>query len=345
MAQQNENVKNGRLGHFWAVWWGWVVVGLILFAVVIVLIVLSSAGVVETGLDEYTPPAPDTQRAKTLWDWMDLVLVPLVLALAAAFFTRVTDKRAREIEDNRIKEQQRIELDRSRDATLQTYLDRVSALLRSKWRESGESFIEANIIRAQTLTILRQLDGERKGLLLQFLYDLGLIGGLAIHIGRENQQYRALIDLTAADLGWVNLRWANLRGLGLRNACLHRANLYRAKLEEADLSWAYLYGADLRRANLRGAYLYGADLRRANLRGANLYRANLVAAKVTKEQLDEARTLIGAALPDGTEYTDEAEPEPTPTKPEPQDTEGQPDQLGDLDASEGDHDGPTRSPG
>ena len=131
-----------------------------------------------------------------------------------------------------------------RDGALQTYLDRTSALLRSEWRESGRGFLEANIIRAQTLTVLRQLDGERKGLLLRFLYESGLIGKWT----GEGEPQGALVDLSKADLSGANLVDAFLSG--------------------SDLGGSNLEGANLRRADLEGAILEGANLTDANLTGA-----------------------------------------------------------------------------
>jgi uncharacterized protein YjbI with pentapeptide repeats len=51
-----------------------------------------------------------------------------------------------------------------------------------------------------------------------------------------------------------------------------------------------LGGGDLRGANLSDADLTGADLTGADLEGAT----------VTAEQLDQAKTLKGATMPDGT---------------------------------------------
>jgi hypothetical protein len=60
---------------------------------------------------------------------MDLFLVPLVLAVGAAFFTWVTNMREREVEDQRAQTERDIVLDRARESALQGYLDRMSELL------------------------------------------------------------------------------------------------------------------------------------------------------------------------------------------------------------------------
>jgi uncharacterized protein YjbI with pentapeptide repeats len=63
-------------------------------------------------------------------------------------------------------------------------------------------------------------------------------------------------------------------------------------------------GVDLSDANLWQTNLSGADLRKANLSGADLKGANLIAADlrgttVTPEQLEKAKSLKRATMPDG----------------------------------------------
>lgn len=171
---------------------------------------------------------PKEDRAKTLWDWLDLLLVPALLALGVWLLNRAARER-----------EHQTELERSRDAALQTYLDRVSSLLRSEWHESGEGYLEANIIRAQTLTVLRQLDGRRNGLLFRFLRESGLMV-------RE-----AVVTLRGADLSEAVQSEAYLRGADLFGAILCRADLSGADLSKAKVSDAQLAQA----ASLKGAIM------------------------------------------------------------------------------------------
>lgn len=59
---------------------------------------------------------------------------------------------------------------------------------------------------------------------------------------------------------------------------------------------------DFGRCDLRGANLAGADLTDAEFYEANLQRANLTAAKVSLSALGEAPSLVGAIMPDGSNY-------------------------------------------
>ena len=116
--------------------------------------------------------------------------------------------------------------------------------------------------------------------------------------------------LHQADLGRANLKEAilsvaDLRGADLGGADLSGAKLERAKMRGADLRQAILSGVDLSFANLHQAYLNEVDLTRAILSGTFLEETDLREAKVTSEQLDKAKSLRGAILPDGTLYKDD----------------------------------------
>ena len=137
---------------------------------------------------------------------------------------------------------------------------------------------------------------------------------------QEANLYRANLsgaNLRKANFRGANLRYANLQTAHLREAFLIGANLYSAKLQgafliEAELQEAELQEADLSEAFLRGANLYSAELQEANLQGAilqgailqgaNLRDANLSETNATEEQLQEAWTLEGTIMPDGSKH-------------------------------------------
>ena len=237
-----------------------------------------------TGFGEYVKPSEKHQPAKTLWDWMQLFLIPAVLVIGAAWFNQRREKLAREIEDRHRDEERAIEGDRRREDRLQNYLDRMTELmLKEGLRTSKPEDEVRGVARARTLTVLRGLDGERKCTLLQFLWESKLI------------EQQAVIDLNEADLSEADLGVADLRG----------ASLGGADLSEADLGGADLRGADLRGANLRWAGLGVADLRGADLRGADLRGAQLQLADLggacglTQEQLESASGDDRTTLPEG----------------------------------------------
>jgi len=201
---------------------------------------------------------------KPLYDWMQLLFVPVVVALIAVQFNRI-DK------ENELA----IASDNQRESALQGYFDRMSKLvLKENLATPQPDNKVITIARARTLTALRSLDASRKRSVIQFLSESRLFE--SIDLSEAN--------LSEADLSYANLNKANLSGANLRNAKLNKANLSGAKLDYADL-----IEADLRNADLRDANLSGADLRNAKLNKADLSGANLRDAEIDKSSLDKAQ--------------------------------------------------------
>src|SRR5215211_2125267 len=240
---------------------------------------------------------------RTLWDWLNLLIVPAVLALGGYLFTRSESQRSQETAEKERTVDREIADERRQDDMLQAYLDGMSQLLTDKERplhraELGDYL--STMARARTTRVLQRLKGERKGSVVQFLYESGLI-----------TTTHTVLTLRGADLGDANLIRANLIRADLSEAYLIRADLQgKADLSGALLLGALLLGANLSEADLSEADLNGTNLREANLREANLIYAVLSAAdlggaalngaeEVTNEQLRAASSLEGATMPDG----------------------------------------------
>ena len=254
---------------------------------------------------------------KTPWDFIQLLLIPLVLAGVGFLFSaqqnqtslQVSERQHRadlQIAATRYANDQQLAADQQRETTLKTYLDDMSdLLLNHNLRKSKSGDEVSQVARERTLTALRRLDANRNGIVLQFLQDAHLIGteNPIIDFGEA--------DLSGDNLSYVNLSYVNLSYAYLSNADLSYATLSYATLSYADLE-ANLSNADLYNANLSGAILYNANLSDANLEGANLsgailYNANLSNADlsgaiVTQEQLARAKSLQGATMPDGSKH-------------------------------------------
>jgi uncharacterized protein YjbI with pentapeptide repeats len=263
------------------------------------------------------------QEPRSLWDWLGLLIVPLVLAAGGILFSNAERRNDREIasrraEEDRKRADERAQVDRElaadglRQAALQDYLDRMSELL-LKEGLGGPQPSEAvrNVARAHTLTVLNRLksDGERKASVIQFLYEASLIRMPAPTVDLKNA------NLVQAKMWSANLHGAALAHVDLRRSTISHADLRRtdfrgAHLGAVDLSKADLRKADLRKAkllltNLYEASLSGADLREAILRGADLREANLANATVTHAQLASAWSLRGAILPNGDKHPED----------------------------------------
>jgi uncharacterized protein YjbI with pentapeptide repeats len=192
-------------------------------------------------------------QGKTVWDWLQLLIVPAVLAIGgfflSGFFSALLEDQRAVNEANQRAMELRLEESRTQDAALQEYLDQMNALLLdAELRKTEEGSAARILARARTLAVLERLDpnledaASRKTQVMRFLVEANLVQRLE---GRQ-----PIIRLNHADLRDANLSGANLSG----------ANLSSAWLNYANLSGAWLNYADLRDADLRGVILFGADL-------------------------------------------------------------------------------------
>ncbi len=185
-----------------------------------------------------------------LWNWLQLLSAPVFVSALPFIFRGQRDQADPQVAD-----------DQNQEAALEAYQEHMCELLLDKNLSGSQPGSEVReVARVRTLAALRRVGKNRKGDVLRFLHESGLI-------------YKA-------DLSNARLSGSNLWGADLREANLSGANLSGANLSEADLRRANLSGADLREANLSGADLSGADLSNANVNGA-IY---------TMEQLSKTRS-------------------------------------------------------
>jgi uncharacterized protein YjbI with pentapeptide repeats len=224
---------------------------------------------------------------KTVWDWLQLLIVPIVVAVASFWFTQQQDAR-----------QQAIEEQRAQDAALQAYLDQMNLLmLESNLRKSKVGSEARTLARARTLTVLGRSDPGRRAQVLRFLIEAGLVQRVA---GREpvvnlsDANLRGVeVPLTFTDLSGADLSNANLPDSDLSDADLRYANLPNSNLSDANLGSADLAYADLSDSDFSDAYLRDANLRDANLHDANLRGATLQETILKESDLSDAN--LGSA--------------------------------------------------
>jgi uncharacterized protein YjbI with pentapeptide repeats len=235
---------------------------------------------------------------KEVWDWLELLIVPVALAVGVYWLNQAQRKRELEVENQR-----------AQDEALQAYIEQIAQLILDKERPLLDR--ERSWARAWTLMVLNRLDGIRKGSVVQFLHESGLI------LTNDPVVSLSGANLSNTDLSRVHQKWAdrlevptsktpanpegtsrlmtasmmfNLRGVNLSGAYLDRARLtdvelaeaimYNARLPEADFS-----GADLSKANLSSSNLSEARLHNTNLSGAILTLADLGNADLSGAQL------------------------------------------------------------
>lgn len=245
-------------------------------------------------------------KDRTLWDWLELLSSPLAL-IAGIVLLRAELRRnerqvlEKETQRERHRQYQReVETNRFQETVLQAYLDRMAGLLFDRnLRVSLPKDEVRALARASTLAVLRELDGARKGLVVRFLYEGGLLHSQEAVVSLKQADLRG-VDLSQAELAKVDLSGADLSGANLRETNLREANLEGATLIVADLSSADLQDASLNSTKLTEAVLVVTSLIRANLSEADLHGANLEGANLTEARLYKANVngtvLSGADL-------------------------------------------------
>jgi hypothetical protein len=164
-------------------------------------------------------------------------LIGALVALGGVFTAQMVgitldDRRtqeAREFEARRAHEAAELEAQRAHETALQNYFAQVGSLLIEKpLHEADPGDNLSTVVRAQTLTVLESLEPHRKRILLQFLYESGLVATPSTVVSLEGANLREA-DLFVADLSEANLRGANLFGADLSSADLRWADLRDAK--------------------------------------------------------------------------------------------------------------------
>ena len=110
-----------------------------------------------------TAPNEQVQPSKTLWDLLQLLIVPVILVGVSLWWSASQDSR-----DKSRADQVR------QDTTLNDYIQQMSDLMLNKRLPSSKrDDAVRSVARTVTLTALRRLDGGRKGEVVRFLQEAG----------------------------------------------------------------------------------------------------------------------------------------------------------------------------
>lgn len=249
--------------------------------------------------------------AKTVWDWLELLIIPAGLALIVYLFNQSENSREREIAQD----------DRHEDI-LQHYFDKMTDLMMNEnWLVksglSDKKNVEANgfkinamseglfdIARVRTVSALRalEIDKKRQTSIMHFLKEIDLynpdlkpallIDAIMSDIDlSELSLYQIImmeVNLTNSNLEKTNLSGANLEYVNLTDANLRNSNLTSTNLRKSSLHQANLQYANLSHVNLQEAFLIEANLQDTTLIKANLKQAILVKSRLQRALLAEA---------------------------------------------------------
>ncbi len=215
-------------------------------------------------------------------------------------------------------------LNQQRQTTLDNYLNEMSTLeLNDKLSGSKQRSPVNAIAVAQTDTAVRNLDSDRKGILIRYLWEANLITApnpvITLYQVNLSRAYFKGANLSQVDLSTNDLIDANFAEANPNGADFSGANLSGADLSGADLSCIKYSpgisagilqtvnpadvvctsapgGADMEGANLHDANLSDADLRGADLRGADLSGVNLKGATYNSSAMPPVKDEQGNIL-------------------------------------------------
>jgi uncharacterized protein YjbI with pentapeptide repeats len=253
----------------------------------------------------------ELRPAKTAWDVLQLLIIPVVVVLIALYFNASQASRNRNNEDRRAREDRTLAEGAREDATLDAYIANMSGLIldRALLKAEPGSAVR-QVARTATLATVRRLSGSRKGEVVRFLYEAGLLRVTRSAIGFWSAP---VINLTGADLRGVNLANASLSPLRGYNGVAFRGDLRGARFDHAELRQVHFSDPSGRGTTLRGASFNGAsidstwlssvDLRGASFRGARLFLVNFGGSDLTGAVFDKAfilpeTTFVGTCISD-----------------------------------------------
>jgi len=184
-------------------------------------------------LISYINPQDATDRKDAVQVYA-IIVAGVVAAITATVgllnlrLTRRNLEQQRELEAQRAEQQRELEAQRSQGAALQSYYEQIGKLITDEDLLNTERKEIRELARGQTLTVLQQIDGERKRSLLTFLHEAGLIGA-------ENPA----VTLIGADFRGAKLYdGADFRGANLQGAAFDYGGL-------EGVNMAYLQGATM----------------------------------------------------------------------------------------------------
>jgi uncharacterized protein YjbI with pentapeptide repeats len=192
-------------------------------------------------------PDEEVQPPKTVWDFLQLLIVPAILVVVALAFNASQASRERQREDRQVQEDRALAAETRRDANLDAYLTEMRDLiLNRQLLTSRRGSAVQSVARTATLTAVRRLDGRRKGEVIRFLAEAGLLDD-------------PIVILDNADLRDANLANARLGDVVLGG------DLRGARFDDTELNHVDFGAADLSGASFRRAVINSVDFSYSNL--------------------------------------------------------------------------------
>lgn len=215
---------------------------------------------------------PKVEPAKTLFDWLKLLIIPLSLGLLGWLYKEAEKSKAKRSEE-----------ERSRNETINSFFNVITDLLQNHNLGNNPSVQTRAMVKTRINMTLSQLDEARKGQVLQFLYESDLIDttpkirllGASFNDSVLDQIVLGGSEIRGAYFKNASIKNANLNGIILNSCNLEKANLSGSQVENADFGYTNLKKCKMKKMDLTTVDFEGADLTKANLKGSTIRQTQL----------------------------------------------------------------------
>jgi uncharacterized protein YjbI with pentapeptide repeats len=228
-------------------------------------------------------PDEEVQPSKTVWDFLQLLIVPIMLVAIALAFNAAQSSREQRHSDAQIRADRTSAEAAREDATLDAYFGRMSDLMLDKRLLSSKpGSAVRQVARTETLASLRRLNGARKAQVVQFLFEAGLI-----QIRFRPSVRPVLGQISDWTIPRVSLEGADLRGADFRGATFFGTDVHHKVRLNGDLRAAHFDGAWISLVTFAGANLEGATFDRASIDQTSFEHSHLANASFRGSDLED----------------------------------------------------------
>jgi uncharacterized protein YjbI with pentapeptide repeats len=219
-------------------------------------------------------------QKKSFWDWLQLLIVPLMLAFGAFYLNYASESTDKQIAKER--EQQEL---------LKDYFSKMQTLIVETKKSKELQILNQDrlledfkpIAQALTLAVLDELDGKRKGKVITYLAESKFIGkdNPIITLEKANLQKLKLDNWTGS---LIQIKGADMTEAQINELDLANSNLARSNLSHATLKDVTLVNSDLSGVNLDGATLENVILQKDIYKDACFSQKTTVKSKSEPSQ-------------------------------------------------------------
>lgn len=213
-------------------------------------------------------------EVKKLWDWLDLLIVPVSLILLGWLY-KTYEKTKEEIK----------EIENKQNEILDSYFRIISEFIsNSNLLDTNKNKESRVIARTRTIVALENLEGERKGQVLQFLYESNLIDNEKINILGANFK---CLQVSGIVLRKLTIKGVYFCNSNFENTFLDKSRFISCDFTNTNFNKSSMEDTSFEYSNLSKCKLSNIDLTKVNFEGSNLNDADLSNSIINRSQLDK----------------------------------------------------------